>query len=488
VHEGRRWLVNALRFALADGSGAPDHLAGPRTDKPWNSFWRQDTATAIRAWYYARGHPDVRIKLVAQTAPAADGTNAVTVTAEVVPGPEVHVGQIRFNGNTHTRDATLRRLVRTPPGALLNPIRFNDSQARISRLGVFRTVDLRYEPEDADTRDVVYELAEGRRQEVSLLAGYGSYEQFRGGVEWRHYNLFGRAQADSLKLVQSMKSSSADYTYTVPALFGTFTDGSARLFGWRREEFSFVNEEYGANFSVLWPLRRLGLLFTTGYTYKHQRVADSELASSATDLPQVDIASLDLAAVRDRRDNGLRPRKGYKLNAQAELANRALGGEVVYQQIIFGASYHTPWGTGRWIHLGFSQGTVLTLGAPDDTALPVSVRFYPGGDGSIRGYQKGEAAPRNADGLFMGAKSYAQLNVELEQALTSKWSVVVFADALGTAVSLRDYPFNEKLYSVGLGLRYQTIIGPVRLEYGHNLNPRPLDPAGTLLLSIGYPF
>jgi outer membrane translocation and assembly module TamA len=90
--------------------------------------------------------------------------------------------------------------------------------------------------------------------------------------------------------------------------------------------------------------------------------------------------------------------------------------------------------------------------------------------------------------LFVGAKAYTQFNLEFEQALTSKWSVVVFGDALGTAVSLRDYPFAEKLYSAGLGVRYQTIIGPVRVEYGHNLNPRPLDPAGTLLLSIGYPF
>ena len=66
--------------------------------------------------------------------------------------------------------------------------------------------------------------------------------------------------------------------------------------------------------------------------------------------------------------------------------------------------------------------------------------------------------------------------------------MVVFGDALGTAVSLKDYPYSEKLYSVGLGFRYQTIIGPVRVEYGRNLNPRPLDPAGTLLFSIGFPF
>jgi outer membrane protein insertion porin family len=488
VQEGRRWMVAALRYDVAGGGEAPPDLDYGRLGRPWNQLWRQDTATAIRRWYYARGHPDVEVKLVAQPAPAADGTTAVTVVAQVTPGPVVRLGAVRFTGNTHTREKTLRRLVRSQAGDLLDPVKFNDSQARISQLGVFRTVDLRFDPPGADTRDAVYDLTEGRRQEVNLFAGYGSYEQLRGGVEWRHYNLFDRAHTDSLKLVQSMKSSSADYTYTVPSLFGTITTGSARLFGLRREELSFDYEEYGANASVLWPLRRLGVSLTTGYTFRHLRNTDSELATQPTDDTQTDIASFDFAVLRDRRDNALRPRKGYRLNVEVESANRALGGQVVYQKSVWSASYHTPWGRGRWIHAGYSQGVVTTFGAPANNPLPASVRFYPGGDGSIRGYQKGEAAPRDDAGLFVGAKSYLQLNLELEQALSNKWSAVVFADALGTAVNLRDYPFSEKLYSVGLGVRYQTIIGPIRLEYGHNLNPRPLDPAGTLQLSIGYPF
>ena len=132
---------------------------------------------------------------------------------------------------------------------------------------------------------------------------------------------------------------------------------------------------------------------------------------------------------------------------------------------------------------------VTTLGAPDGSQPPVNVLFYPGGEGSIRGYQKDEAAPRDpVTGNFVGAKTYTQLNVELEQALTRKWTVVAFVDAVGTATRLEDYPFSEELYSAGLGVRYNTVIGPIRLEYGHNLNPRPLDPSGTLLFSIGYPF
>lgn len=488
VHEGPLWKVRDLRFEVADGGDAPVELAVTRTGLVWNTLWRQDTMTAIRRWYFMRGHPDVQVRLSTEATPQTDGSAGVTVTAHVTPGPEVRVGEVRFTGNTHTREATLRRLVRSEPGDLLNPIELNDSHVRISQLGVFRATDMRYDPPDASTRDVVYELTEGRRQEVNLFAGYGSYEQLRAGVEWRHYNLFGRAHTDSLKLVQSMKSSQGDYVYTVPGLFGLRTNGSARLFGQRREELSFVSEEYGANVSLLWPLRQIGLSFTTGYTFKHVRNVNNELATGDTVPDQVDIASLDLGAVFDRRDNPLRPRKGFKFNLQVESASRAFGGDVDYQQIVFGASYHTAWGKGRWIHAGLSQGVVTTLGGPDDSNLPVSVRFFPGGDGSIRGYKKGEAAPRDADGLFVGAKSYMQFSIELEQALTSKWSVVAFADALGTAVRLQNYPFNEELYSVGLGVRYQTIIGPVRLEYGHNLNPRPLDPDGTVLFSIGFPF
>ncbi len=65
---------------------------------------------------------------------------------------------------------------------------------------------------------------------------------------------------------------------------------------------------------------------------------------------------------------------------------------------------------------------------------------------------------------------------------------MLFSDSLGEAVDLADYPFDTTLFSVGAGLRYQSIIGPVRLEYGYNLNPRPDDPSGTLLFSLGFPF
>lgn len=489
VREGPLWQVTSLQLEVAGGADSPPDFTTSRIGVPWTNQWRQDTQAALRRWYYERGYPDVQVRVNPVAAPAADGRRDVTVTAAIVSGPQVRIGQVRFKGNTHTREKVMRELVSSRPGDLLDPTKLDDGLSRLSRLGVFNQLALGYEPPDGELRDVIYDVKEGRRQEVNLLAGYGSYEQLRGGIEWRHYNLFGRAHSSDLQLVQSMKSSQGTYTYTVPELFGTTVDGTARIFGLRREELAFERQEYGASATLLWPLPAWGATLTTGYTYQNLDSSDNELATRNFDESDTKASSIDLGFVKDKRDSSLQPHRGYKVALRIEAASKALGGEVDYQQVIFSSSWHKNWGRSRWIHVGLSQGVVLTLGAPEGSQPPVNVLFYPGGDGSIRGYQNDEAAPRNPiTGEFVGAKTYTQFNFELEQAVTRKWTVVAFFDAVGTAVRLEDYPFSEKLYSAGLGLRYNTVIGPIRLEYGHNLNPRPLDPSGTLLFSIGYPF
>jgi outer membrane translocation and assembly module TamA len=94
----------------------------------------------------------------------------------------------------------------------------------------------------------------------------------------------------------------------------------------------------------------------------------------------------------------------------------------------------------------------------------------------------------DANGKQLGAETFTQANLEFEQLLTRTWSLVTFMDTVGFARDRGRYPWDETLYSVGGGIRWRTLIGPVRLEYGHNLNPRQHDPRGTLHFSIGFPF
>ena len=487
VTEGVCWQVAAVRFEGGKAGSVKLPAATEWVGRPWSAALQEKMKEAIRLAYYQKGFPDVVVRILVEPGALQEGRKPVTIVAQIHPGAPVKIGQVRFENNAVTHEAVLRRTVQARPDEPLDPLALASARYRLSRLGVFDSVELRYEPADGTVRDPVFTLKESQRYEASLLFGYGSYEQLRGGIELRQVNLFGLAHQSLLKFVQSMKSTSGDYTYSVPELFGESIDGAGRIFALQRREIAFLRQEAGVGFTLKRAVPWLHAEGMAGYTLQVLRNKDNELATQATDQEQLNVASVNLALTGDHRDNPLRPRRGWRWVAQVEVAARILGGEAQYQRLELGLAYHTPWGDGRWIHIGASHGVITTLGTTDAT-LPVNKRFYPGGDNSIRGYQEGGAAPRGSDGLFVGAKSYLLVNLELEQALTPNWSVVPFVDALGTAAQLSGYPLTERLYTVGLGVRYQTLIGPIRVEYGHNLNPRPGDPQGTWQISIGNPF
>ncbi|MEO7413893.1 MAG: BamA/TamA family outer membrane protein, partial [Opitutaceae bacterium] len=445
VVEGPRWEVETLRFAGGEGAGVVVDYGPQFEHRPWTQLWQQDLRERVRHSYYEKGYPEIVVTLDGKPGPEVQGVKPVEVTATIVPGPHVTVGQVHFEGNDRTRESVLRRRVLAQTGDPLDPISLERSRYRLSRLGVFSSVDLRFQPADGEVRDPVFVLREAPRREASLLVGWGSYEQARAGIEFRQLNLFGLAHQSRLELVQSIKSSRGDYVYTVPELFGETIDGTARLFGLQREERSFLRQEFGFAVTLKRQLRWQKADATAGYTYQALRSPENNLATSGVDSVEVKVGSVDLGLTSDFRDNPLRPRRGYRWFLQLEAAGRHLGGETDYQRIEMGGAFHTPWGKTRWIHLGLTHGVITTQGAENDRLLPVNKRFFPGGDSSIRGYQQGEAAPRGADGRYVGAKSYLLLNAELEQALTDTWSLVLFGDALGDSVRLSHYPVEEKL-------------------------------------------
>ena len=487
VREGQRTLIEEVRVEPKDGAGEGLPNLAKWKGKPWTVAARQDIGREVRHSAYQQGYADARVQVQAEPPRARAGDQWVPVVVTVALQPKVTVGQIRFEGNERTRESVLRRRVRLKEGDPLNPLELDRSRYRLARLGVFDSVDLQYEPPAGSVRDAVFVLDESGRYEVSLLAGYGSYEQLRGGVEVRQRNILGRGHDARLELIQSMKSSRGQYTYSVPELFGETVDGTARLFGLQRQERAFLRQEYGGSFLVTKSVSRLRADVRAGYTFQDLRSKESELTTRGEDAESLTVASVDLGITRDRRDNALRPRAGYRWFGELELASPRLGGEGDYQRFELGAAWHSAVARGRWFHAGVTHGVITTLGA-DDRNLPVNKRFFPGGDASIRGYGEGEAAPRGGDGRYLGAKTYVLVNVEFEQAIVGDWSGVLFLDALGQSATLSRYPVDEHLSSVGLGIRYQTVIGPIRLEYGYNLHRREQDPSGALHFAVGYPF
>ncbi len=490
VRQGPKFIIRSIREEFFYGTSTnPVQSRAVFPNKPYSRLWLQDFTLGLQTNQFRLGYPDAAVAIKKLDQQKVGDHEEVDLLANVNSGQQVRIGAVEFKGEKRTSRRLMKRRVRVERGELLDPVRVEQGRYRLARLGIFDSVDLNYEPVDAHTRDVTYQVKEGKRFNLSLLFGYGSYELLRGGFDAEAFNIWGLAHHAELKAVQSFKSTSGDFTYTVPELVGKDIDLFLNTSGLRREEIDFTRVEYGGGAGLHKYFPSAATDATVRYNYQilsaQEFATFPEVATEGLTNPAVGSVILELK--HDRRDNPLYPHRGYKIFATIESATEYLGGDANFERIELSPSWHHPFGGGRYLSLGLTHGVDVSFGSPANN-LPFNRRFFPGGGNSIRGFQEGEASPRNSQGQIVGAETFTLATVEFEQALTPKWSLVFFSDSLGLARRMENYPFDTGLFSVGGGIRWHTLIGPIRLEYGHNLNPRPHDPSGTLQFSIGYPF
>jgi outer membrane protein assembly complex protein YaeT len=485
VKPGKKSIVELIRVETREHTNTPPvSVETIQTNVPFSKIWQQDFAQQLRATNFHKGYPDTRVEVEPAKREPADEIVEMQVLAKVNRGERIVLHDVKFEGLKHTRKSVVERRVELKEGDSLDRIEAEQGRYRLARLGIFDTVNLRYDRVDEHTRDVIYSVQEGKRLNIYLLAGYGSYELVRGGIEMEQHNIWGLAHHARLRAVQSLKATSADYRYTMPEFFGESVDAFLRGFYLQREEVDFTREEYGGGAGARTFVDQIQSDLSARYDYQVLSAFETDVTEGPTNAL---VGSVTFELTHDRRDSPLYPRRGYKVSGTFETASEFLGGEVNFWRFETQNSFHQPLDAGRWLHFGLSHGFAVPLGEARRD-LPFNKRFFPGGDNSVRGYQYGEAGPRNASGKIVGAETYTIGNIEFEQALTDKISLVSFIDALGFGRRLEDYPFDDYRISIGGGLRWKTIIGPVRLEYGYNVIQRRFDPIGTIHFSIGAPF
>lgn len=490
VNEGLPTYLRTVAVTVS-GPGAKGGTNQSETlhpSRPYSLLLQQNIHRRLQDKQFQRGYPDAAVSFEDLSRKTNADRIQLEMAADVKTGPRVRVGKIIYSGNHHTRDSVVKSRMTLHPGDWLNPLAAEESRQRLAGLGVFDSVQLNYEGTNATSRNVIYDFKESKPISLSVLAGYGSYEMLRGGLEFEDRNVLGLAHDIRIRGVQSFKSTSGEGQYTVPEIFGENLNAFVKGSGMRRQEVSFRRKEYGGSVGIQKYLAPLKTDLSIHYDYEFLKTSDLTTTNAGTvGATNARSAAIVIDINRDQRVTPLLPRHGLKVFSRIELAADALGGNVTYQRLLIGGSYHADLFDGLLLHLGLTQGMTFTLGG-NASQLPFNKRFFPGGENSIRGYQEGQASPVDAKGNQLGAETYTLGNVELEQLLTKSWSVVAFFDGLGMARDRQDYPWNQGLFSVGGGLCWRTPIGPVRLEYGYNLNPRHYDPQGTLHFSIGFPF
>lgn len=484
--QGARHYVGAVTLIRRKDGAETREKIDLEADTILTREWEQTLRSEYRNEAFSVGYPDVRIAFQRdELSSGSDGRRVFDIRILADWGAPVTLGSVRFKGDEVTRRATLRRQLDLDTGEPLNRLEVEESRRKMMGLGIYKRVDLTFEPPTGEVRDVVYSLEPGLRKELKLLAGWGSYEQLRAGFNWEHRNPFGRAHRYEIEAKQSLKSTRAELGYSIPQIFGTDVLLYSNAEYSYREEIAYERTTQGVSFGTSYSTAG-GLRLAAEYGY-FQEDADRDDELSFESEENATVASLSFSVSYDQRDDFLVPGSGWNVFSEFEIANRWLGGSVNFQKLELGGSYHLPVSESTLLHFGLRAGTILTDGESEKN-IPFNDRFFHGGENSVRGYQQGEASPLDDGGDPVGAETYALFNFEMEQRVYSKFSLVLFSD---TVLNARDGSFGgdgQTLTSLGLGLRYQTVVGPVRLEYGHNLNPRESDPDGTLHLSVGFPF
>lgn len=485
IDQGRRYRVVERIVALSADANAPTENT-ESVDALYSRRWIDDQVRALRNESYRLGYPDTRISSKIVHAEPNGPIMEVTVRFEVQRGPKIILSDVEHRGASDTHIHLLQRKAKLQPGEPLDISEVEAARRSLSQLGIFRRIDLTYEPDGDGQRKAVFNYQNGERLEWQLLFGYGSYESFRGGILGERSNLFGRAHTVSFEAIKSVKSTEGKIHYTLPEILGETIDMrlSANLLD--RQELYFDRSERGVSVGLSTHLRNLGTDIGLNYSFDRKRSSNVQAEADPAQIEPTNIGSISLRSSKNAVDNILYPTSGYELFGSFRYSDKILGGETDFLRTELGATYHAKWGS-RWIaHFSAKAGHI---GIPDALAvLPKSERFLIGGENTLRGFRRGEAGPIDDNGIPTDAEAYGLINAELEYPLIDKLNLVLFTDAARVWGSTDNLDLYDDYLNLGIGLRYKTIIGPIRLEYGHNIDPRPNDPKGTVHLSIGFPF
>ena len=411
------------------------------------------------------------------------------------PGPIAYHGPIDISGNTSVSDRIVRRQLHFRPGTLYRQSRLADSQRRLYSLETFEFVNV--EPMQLEARATEIPtrvtVTEGKHRKVNFGVGYGTEEQARAEIDWRHVNFFGGARTAGVFARYSSLDHGLRLNLKQPYFFSRRYSLTLSGQSWHNEELAFVLDTIGGRVSVTRHFGRGGgpvlgsrpsttAVFT--YANEHEDYTIAEEARADLTLFDDFIArglnpetgegrgqrsaiSFDLS--RNTTENLLDARHGYVASLHLEQAGKWLQGSHDYYEVTAEGRYYRSLGT-RAVVAVRARGRSIDAFGSDQSAVPFYKRYFLGGATNVRGWGRFEVSPLNDRGLPIGGATSFDFSTEVRVPIWKNLGGVVFLDGGNVRENPWDFSVSDLRYDVGPGLRYATPIGPIRVDLGYQLN------------------
>ena len=415
------------------------------------------------------------------------GPSGADLVYKVEEGKRRFVGDIRVEGNLLTRTEVMERELTFKPGDPLSRDEILKSQRALYRLGVFQSVEfVETEGTDPDHPGILIRVAEADNLLQSVGIGYDSQEGIRGIYDITNTNLFGRGRTLSLILRGSAIDSRAQVLFKDPYIFNRRMDSLVTLYWAHQENPSFTEETVGSTLQISKKLSKKNRVFYR-YTLKDVDVSDLQVSPAEAGIQNLRLSGPSFAFNHDSRDDFFNPRKGNFDSLDVGVFPEALGSDLDFVRL---------YGLGSWFKKVaeksvWAQALRVGLEIPygGTTEIPISERYFTGGDTTVRGFDRDEVGPKDPDtGKPLGGQTVLVFNEELRYPIWRMLHGVVFLDGGNVTTTLPEFFPLRLRWAAGLGIRIDTPIGPFRLEYGWKLNREPGESPGEWNFSIGQAF
>lgn len=429
------------------------------------------------------------------------------VALKSIPGRREVVASVVVRGLEQTDPEVVRRFLGLEAGDPVSGTALLDVQRRLYGLGVFTRVEVRIPPagEVGDAREILVEVAEGKSRAVSLGLGYDSESGARGLARLTHGNLFGRISSLTLDLLLSQREQHSRLIYRQPYLLRWNAELQGTLYNEHEERPDFTVDRTGLQVAIQRPIDRWSLQLLSSY-----RIVELDAGEFNDEIPlesrNARVASITPGASYDRRNDALDPTRGWMASAQLEYALPLADANANFFKLFVQASGYLPFGTRTVLAGSLRAGAIeplasATAGVDDilDASTPAAELFYAGGRTSHRAYERdglgivgetliiddpgspGNPFPAGGGGLLLA-------NLELRFPIFGPVGGTVFADGGNVWRDYRDVDPQEIKWGAGVGVRYLSPVGPLRLEIGWKLDREPFEDPYVWFFSLGNAF
>lgn len=428
--------------------------------------------------------------IVAKVRPVVDKqAHLVDLQWDLDPGPFSHFGEIRIAGNENISDKVILRGLGFQPGKRFTQSQLANAQNQVYRLELFQFVSLRAVTSEQRRSDIPIEVRvkESTLRTLKFGLGYGSEESFRTFVRWRHRNFLGGGRI--LRILAKHSTNvlplQLELELSQPYFLDNRNDLSVKPFFVWQEERSFKARRIGLETTFHRQLtRRTNTFIRATIERDTVDVKVDNPVPEAEDLFNKSV--LRIGIQRNSTDQLFNPSRGSIATASAEEAGRFLSTPFRYLKLSGEYRKFKQFKTGQIFAWRLLVGSMRPIRGSNIT--PVEERFFSGGSYSVRGWGRqllgplqvsttADTANARIDTTIVpqGGNSIIEASFELRFPLYKHFAGAIFLDCGNVWSDWDDFDVFDLRYAVGAGLRYNTFIGPVRIDFAWKLNKQPLD-------------